>query len=103
MCILCIGEGPHYYSHVHLPPDTPTMSELSEKLNIPVQVGAKYSTFGVSLLEETNAAIVEAFEEEYRGNAKQINMAILQQWLQGKGVKPVTWSTLVSVLQKIGM
>ena len=46
---------------------------------------------------------MKALEMEHHWNAEQIIMAILQQWLQGKGVKPVTWSTLVSVLRNIGM
>ena len=92
---------------VPLPPGTPTMPELlsfsDEKLNVAVQVGAKYSTFGIFLLEDKTGAIVEALEMEHRGNAERINMAILQRWLQGKGMKPVTWSTLIEVLRKIGL
>ena len=65
-----------------------------------VQVGVKYVQFGVFLLEDTNGfIIVEALEVEHMKNAERINMAILNKWLQGKGVKPVTWSTLVSVLK----
>ena len=74
-----------------------------QKVNIAVQVGAKYCTFGIFLLNDTTGVIVEALEQEYRGNAERINMAILQQWLQGKGVKPVAWSTLVTALQKINL
>ena len=79
------------------------LSFPSSKLNITVQVGVKYDKFGAFLLEDTNAAIVEALEVEHTKNAERINMAILKKWLQGKGVKPVTWSTLVSVLKNIGM
>ena len=75
----------------------------SSKLNIAVQVGVKYVIFGVFLLEDTNGVIVKALEVEHMKNAERINMAILTEWLQGKGVKPVTWSTLVSVLKNIGM
>ena len=79
------------------------LSFSSYKLNMAVQVGAKYDKFGVFLLEDTNGAIVEALEVEHMKNAERINMAILKKWLQGKGVKSVTWSTLVSVLKNIGM
>ena len=74
-----------------------------QKVNIAVQIGAKYSIFGIFLLNDTTGVIIEALELEYRGNAERINMAILQQWLQGKGVKPVSWSTLVTALQKINL
>ena len=89
-----------------LPPDIPTLPELlnfsAKKLNIAVQVGAKYLQFGIFLLEDKNGAIVYALEKEYMKNSEEINMAILQKWLKD-GVKPVTWSTLVTVLQNIEM
>lgn len=87
--------------------ETPTMPELlffsDEKLNIAIEVGEKYLTFGTRLLKDTNGAIVKAMEIEHRGKAEQINMAILMQWLDGKGRKPVNWSTLVTVLQDMKM
>ena len=92
---------------VHPSDATPSMVELlcfsDRKRNIVVEIGAKYATFGIFLLEDKTGAIVEALEMEHHQNAERINMAILQQWLQGRGVKPVTWSTLVTVLQRIGM
>ena len=36
-------------------------------------------------------------------NAEQINIAILQEWLTGRGKQPVTWATLVEVLRDIGL
>ena len=73
---------------------TPTMPELlsfsDEKLNIAVLIGTKHIIFGIFLMEDKTGAIVEALEAEHRGNAERINMAILQRWLQGKGLKPVT-------------
>ncbi|KAL5499706.1 hypothetical protein EMCRGX_G011164 [Ephydatia muelleri] len=84
---------------------TPTFPELlffsERRVNIAEQIGANYLTFGIFLLEDSNGAIVTALENEHLKNAERINVAILQKWLEGKGVKPVTWSTLVTVLQKI--
>ena len=95
-------------SHAHnvvLPPGTPTMQELlcfsDQKVNIVEQIGANYSSFGIFLLEDTTGAVVKALEKEYRGNAQEINMDIFRKWLQGKGLKPVAWCTLVNILQKI--
>ena len=76
---------------------------LSLSGNIAIKVGVHYFKFGVFLLEDTNGVIVKALEMEHHWNAEQINMAILQRWLQGMGVKPVTWSTLVSVFKKTGI
>ena len=74
-----------------------------QKINIAVQVGANYSTFGIFLLEDETGAIVEALKMQFLGDAEEINMAILKKWLQGKGMKPVAWSTLVTVLQRIDL
>ena len=79
------------------------LSYSAEKQNIVIRVGAKYSCFGIFLLEDKTGAIVEALEIEHLKNAERINMAILQRWLQGKGMKPVTWSALIEVLRKIGI
>eukprot|EP00731_Ephydatia_muelleri_P011858 Em0006g752a len=83
---------------------TPTLPELlffsERRVNIAEQIGANYFKFGIFLLEDSNGAIVTALENEHLKNAERINVAILQKWLEGKGVKPVTWSTLVTVLQK---
>eukprot|EP00731_Ephydatia_muelleri_P018669 Em0011g709a len=78
--------------------------EMEDKgVNIIEQIGINYLHFGIFLLEDSNGAIVEALENEHLKNAERINLAILRKWLDGKGVKPVTWSTLVTVLQKIRM
>ena len=79
------------------------LSFSGEKLNISVLVGAKYAKFGIFLMEDKTGAIVEALEVEHVKNAERITMAILQRWLQGRGLKPVTWSTLVTVLHNIGL
>ncbi|KAL5486760.1 hypothetical protein EMCRGX_G019281 [Ephydatia muelleri] len=87
--------------------ETPTLLQvlsLTDKgVNIIEQIGINYLHFGIFLLEDSNGAIVEALENEHLKNAERINLAILRKWLDGKGVKPVTWSTLVTVLQKIRM
>ena len=77
------------------------LSLSARKVNVAVEVGVKYSNFGIFLLNDTNGVIVPALEMEHQRNAERINMAILQRWLQGMGVMPVTWSTLVDVLTKM--
>ena len=70
-------------------------------MNIAEQIGANYLKFGIFLLEDSNGAIVTALENEHLKNAERINVTILQRWLNGKGVKPVTWPSLVTVLREI--
>ena len=72
-----------------------------QKVNIVEQIGANYSCFGIFLLEDNTGAIMKALEKEHKVNAQEINMDIFRRWLQGKGMKPVAWSTLVTVLQQI--
>ena len=79
------------------------LSFSAEKLNIAVKVGVEYLKFGIFLLNDANGDIVKALEIEHLKNAERINMGILQRWLHGKGTKPVTWSTLIDVLRKIGL
>ena len=89
-----------------LPPGTPTLQELlffsDRNVNIAEQIGVNYLKFGIFLLQDSSGTIVTALENEHQRKAERINLAILQKWLEGKGVKPVTWSSLVNALQKIG-
>ena len=90
-----------------LPPGTPTLRELlsfsDKKVNFAQKIGVNYLKFGIFLLEDSNADITYALEKEHQMKAEEINMAIFKQWLEGKGVKPVTWSTLVTVLKNVGL
>ena len=73
------------------------------KLNIAEKIGANYFDFGVLLLEDEDGDQITAIEKEHRGNAMEINRQILRMWLKGKGRRPVTWATLVSVLKDVGL
>ena len=56
---------------------------------------------GVFLLLDDNGAVTQALETEHQKNAELINTAILHRWLQGKGLQPVTWATLINVIKDI--
>ena len=71
--------------------------------NVAELVGTKFTELGIFLLKDDTGVIVEALENECNKNTKKINIAILSQWLQGKGAQPVAWSTLIDVLMKIGL
>ena len=72
------------------------------KINIPVRIGTKYLTFGILLLNDTTGAEVKAIIKEHHENAAEINLDILTLWIGGKG-KPLSWDTLINVLQSIGL
>ena len=91
-----------YYTLSFLPSEPPTLPSLiSIKPDLAVQVGANYSKFGILLLEDATGARVEALEVEHNRSAERINFAILKQWIQGKGRRPVSWQTLINVLHSI--
>ena len=69
-------------------------------INIPEQISTNYLTFGVLLLNDETGAEVTAIIKEHRENATQINLEILRWWIGGKG-QPLSWDTLVSVLEDI--
>ena len=72
-----------------------------KQINIPQEIGIKYETFGIILLEDDSGAIVDNIVRECREWAEDINKQILQKWLRGRGKHPVTWATLVEVLRDI--
>jgi hypothetical protein len=70
-------------------------------VNIIKRIG-QYSEFGITLLDDEDGSATNAIEREKRGVEADIVRCIFQLWLRGKGREPVTWTTLVTVLQDIG-
>ena len=85
----------------------PTLIELvrfrgrDRRINIPQEISTKYHQFGILLLEDTNRARVRNMEHKHRGDAEQINMEILEEWISGRGRKPVSWEILTEVLRDV--
>ena len=74
----------------------------SGSINILEQIGSRYEQLGVMLLEDTTGAVTEAIIK-CSHDASEINLHIFKQWIQGKGKKPIEWSTLIEVLNDIGL
>lgn len=62
-------------------------------------MGTNYKTFGILLLEDDNGAKIECIAKE-EGESIHISLKILQKWLQGEGMGPPTWSTLIKALNE---
>ena len=73
----------------------------NRELNLTEEIGVKYSTLGVFLLNDGQGKITDALEQQYHKDASLITQAIFKRWLQGAGAQPVAWSTLVHVLRKM--
>ena len=71
------------------------------RINIPQEVSTKYTQFGILLLENTYGDRVRNMEHKHRGDAEQINMEILREWVSGRGKQPVSWETLTEVLRDV--
>ena len=73
----------------------------ARRINIPIEISTKYYQFGVLLLKDETGARMEAIIHKHMKDAEQINQEIFKQWIAGKGEEPVTWGTLVEVLQDV--
>ena len=73
------------------------------KVNLVEKIGSDYFMFGILLLEDDDGDQIFAFEKEQMKNAVDICRQIFMWWLKGKGKQPVTWSTLVTVLQEMDL
>lgn len=82
----------------------PVLRQEWVTVNVVREVGARYFDFGIHLLQDQDptGAHVRALENELSKNGEEINKRILTEWLSGQG-RPVTWATLVEVLNIIGM
>ena len=76
----------------------PTLPQLL-RLKIPQRVGANYFDFAVFLLNDEVGSRVDSFKQQCLGNPEMITRTILQEWLEGRGVEPVTWETLIKTLR----
>ena len=87
--------------------DIPNMDELvgfqgREKIiNIPLEICLMFYPFGTLLLDADSWARVNSIVFKHKEDVQQINKDILQQWIEGKGKKPVTWKTLIDVLKDV--
>ena len=73
----------------------------TQYLNIPREIGTSYTEFGIHLLQDTNGVRVHSLEHELHRAADDINRRILQEWLEGRGISPVSWATLIDTLRTI--
>ena len=81
--------------------ERPSLPQLV-RLKIPQQVGANYLMFGIILLNDQTGSRIRSFKKECQGDAEDVMLKILQEWLEGKGL-PVTWESLVQTLRDIDL
>ena len=55
----------------------------------------------VSLLKDKTGSIADSLEKQHNQDAEDINCGIFRRWLTGEGLLPVSWATLIGVLEDI--
>ena len=72
------------------------------KVNLAQRIN-RYDDFGILILEDDNGDRTDAIARELHYGAEDINKRIFRLWVKGEGLQPVSWATLVSVLQDVGL
>ena len=88
--------------------DTPTLPLLQRmptgsgnSIRIIQEIGAKYRSLGIFLLNDDNGAITSEIIEAHHHQPLSITFEIFSRWLQGSGRDPKTWDTLITVLRDV--
>ena len=71
----------------------------SVEINIVEGIGTTYRTFGIFLLNDESGVKVDSIAKE-ESEVVDLSLKILSKWLQGEGIQPPTWSTLIQVLRQ---
>ena len=96
-----------YCTHqlLHSTDDVPTLTELGNltkkdgtQFSVIDELGRDYNKVGTQLLEDKRGNIMEGIIDDVRG-ASNIKEEIFKRWLRGTGMKPITWRTLVDLLE----
>ena len=56
--------------------------------------------FGIILLNDQTGSRIRSFKKECQGDAEDVMLRILQEWIEGKGL-PVTWESVIQTLKDI--
>ena len=83
----------------------PTLREFisfpmaSGRVNLAQKIGTAYETFGILLLGDDDGDRTDAIVRELHETAEDINKRIFRLWVKGEGLQPVSWASLIGVLQ----
>ena len=75
----------------------------SGRVNLAQKIGTAYENFGILLLMDDDGDRTDAIVRELHERAEDINKRIFRLWVKGEGLQPVSWATLVGVLQDMGL
>ena len=75
----------------------------SRNMNLLELIGTHYWEFGILLLDDTVGEATKTIIERHHHDPTKINLEIFQKWILCRGKMPVEWSTLIDVLNSIGL
>ena len=84
----------------------PTLAQLlllktaaGGKIRIISQLGPHWRNLGYIMNFDDTGAKIESIEQKYRGDPEDCCRAMFQHWLNGNGVRPCSWGTLIELLE----
>ena len=96
-----------FHCHLFLPfsDSQPTIAQLSllktadGKIRIISQLAPRWRDLGYIMNFDATGAEIETIDQKYRGDPKECCRAMFQLWLNGYGVRPCSWGTLIELLE----
>ena len=83
----------------------PTIAQLlllktaDGKIRIISRLAPRWRDLGYIMNFDDTGAEIETIEQKYRGDPKECCQAMFQLWLNGNGIRPCTWGTLIELLE----
>jgi hypothetical protein len=87
--------------HLVLPKSTDS-DKKSLNFDIAERIARSYKKIGGELLQDLGGHRVGIIHTNHFHNVVDTSVAILEEWLEGSGKLPVTWRTLIRVLEENG-
>ena len=69
------------------------------KIKIISRLAPHWRDLGYIMNFDPTGAEIESIEQQYRGVPKECCRAMFQHWLNGNGVRPCSWGTLIELLE----
>ena len=86
----------------------PTITQLlllkapaNGKIRIISWLAPHWRDLGYIMNFDPTGSEIETIEQKYRGDPKDCCRAVFQHWLNGNGVRPCSWGTLIDLLDDI--
>ena len=83
----------------------PTIAQLlllkaaGGKIRIISRLAPRWRNLGYIMNFDPTGAKIESIEQKYRGDPEECCCAMFQHWLNGNGVRPCSWGTLIELLE----